>query len=118
MEVHGAIAANAVVDTCPTQAVSMRLMIGSSNIPPREGKAMAVTSLIICRVSEDDVVPSTGADPVLLGGSNDDCIDATPSADTPIKLAEDEEKWPSPKKSLVSNCSSTCSVILFSTSSC
>ena len=92
MEVHGAIAANAVVDTCPTQAVSMRLMIGSSNIPHREGKAMAVTSLIICRVSEDDGVPSTaGADPVLLGGSNDDCIGATPPADTPIKSAEDEE---------------------------
>ena len=48
----GAIAANAVGEICPTQAVSMRLMIGSSSIPPKDGKAMAATSLIICRVSD------------------------------------------------------------------
>ena len=71
----------------------MRLMIGSSNIPPREGKAMAVTSLIICRVSETEVVPSTddGADLVLFGAVDDDSIDATPSPDASIKSAEDKE---------------------------
>ena len=108
MDVHGAIAAKAVVDTCPTQAVSMRLMIGSSNIPPREGKAMAVTSLIICRVSETDVLPFTGADPVLFGGSNDDSIDATPSLDAPIRSVEDEEICSSPKRSVVSYSPSIC----------
>lgn len=47
MDVHGAMAARAVVDTCPTQAVSTRDMIGSRSIPPRDGRAMADILLII-----------------------------------------------------------------------
>ena len=37
----------AVVDTWPTQAVSMSDMIGSSSIPPSEGRAMAAISFTI-----------------------------------------------------------------------
>ena len=47
------MAAREVVETCPTQAVSMRDMIGSRSMPPREGRAMAVTSLIVDLVSDE-----------------------------------------------------------------
>ena len=49
------MAANEIVETGPTQAVSIRDMTGSRSMPPREGRAMAATSLIIWRVSDMDV---------------------------------------------------------------
>ncbi len=59
--------------------------MGSSNIPPREGKAMAVTSLIICRVSETAVIlvvvvaddEDEEADLFLVGAAYDESIDAS-----------------------------------------
>jgi hypothetical protein len=51
MDVQGAMAASAVVEIWPTQAVSIRDIRGSRSIPPREGRAMERISEMIWFVS-------------------------------------------------------------------